>query len=534
MECCSALEAVDWDVQRIQSHQCKPKIAIPMVVRRAIPEWVPKKTMGPDHCSISSVAEIRAYCNAGSCHSEAQKASFICKYKWIKYMIMEKWLFAIAGLIFIGRFKKLLGFLIVRLPDRPLDWKNDPDYLARIGAVIPCHMSADEIAIPVRSILRHIPAKNIVVVDNANKPVPPDNTREIVASIDPDIRYVYVPVGLKTLAIWTGMNKLPPKVEYILHVDDDTCLPDDMVFDEAPFKDPSVSEIAYAIRTREGNTLQDAIGMCFKINATSGVFNNATSGTVLWAAGIIGLVRRSVFSTVLRDHLFLPFGEDCYHGFLQLLNGYKIVREARSSVVTFAPPVFSTVCGASSREQGYGAATLWKQRALRWMVTRLRRGPWMLLLLFTYRGGSCWCNVWFRINYFDSFARNIMAVIAPLPIIRLCYDLLHEECGGFICICTGMVVLANLLVHYLQFFIINYCCWSHRPDFQVKFTTVLFMPILRIYLTICQVTGHMLCILYWIPFVPTRVWVFTHSEKEFGICDKSQASFVSQPSQDGG
>jgi hypothetical protein len=513
MECCKAAAAVDWDMDRVPQDRCRPKVTLP--------DWVPEALQGPEHCAIESLESLKSYCDMGSCHTEDKENDTTCKLKKMKYFILEKWL-AFAGIwVLFSRFKKLVFYLCAPLPDKPTDWKNDPDFLSRIGSVIPCHMSGDEIENTVRSIMRYIPAENIVVVDNANKMQPPDNTRKVVANIHPDIQYVFVPIGLKTLAIWTGMQHLPSHVEYLMHVDDDTELPNDMVFDESHFKDPTVSEVAYAIQVRQGNLLQNSIGACFQINTQAGVFNNATSGTILWAAGIIGLVRRHVFSTVLRDHLFLPFGEDCYHGFLQLMNGYRIVREARSAVVTFAPPVFSTVCGASSREQGYGAATLWKQRALRWMVTRLRRGPWMLMLLFTYQGGSLWRNVWFRINEFDKVFKNILAILAPLPLARLVFDV---SVGGnhplFVFVCACLLLLLSYCSTMLQFSVINYVCWRHRPDFQVGFSVVLFLPVVRIFLHFCQMVGHALCLLYWIPFVPTRVWMFTHGQNYATISEK--------------
>ena len=79
-----------------------------------------------------------------------------------------------------------------------------------------------------------------------------------------------------------------------------------MVFDEAWFHDPAVSEITYPIFTRRVNLLTETVGLIFKTNAHHSVFHNVTSGTSLWAAGIIGIVRRHVFQTVLADHVYLP------------------------------------------------------------------------------------------------------------------------------------------------------------------------------------------------------------------------------------
>lgn len=40
-------------------------------------------------------------------------------------------------------------------------------------------------------------------------------------------------------------------------------------------------------------------------------------------------------------------------------------------VTTFAPEILMS-CGSGGRVQGYGASSLWKQRAHRWTVSALR------------------------------------------------------------------------------------------------------------------------------------------------------------------
>lgn len=318
-------------------------------------------------------------------------------------------------------------------------WVNDPSYLKRIGAVIPCHQSAAEIGETITSIMRYLPPENIVVVDNANSETPLDDTEAVVRAIHPAVQYVYVSKGLKSLALWTGLNKLPQHVGYVMHMDDDTKLTDDMVFDESWFlRNPSISEVTYPVFTRRVNLLTDAIGLIFKHNAHLSRFHNATSGTSLWAPGIIGIVRREVLVGVLRDHVFLPFGEDAFHGLLQLMNGYKIQRETRSNVVTFAPPVLTNttahLLGAASsvRTQGYGAATLFKQRAQRWNVTKLRRMGWTLILVLFWKGGSLWHNVWFRLTYAHQVRDTPRLPVRPPRPVKYALPSAHPSQ-----ICTG-------------------------------------------------------------------------------------------------
>jgi len=206
--------------------------------------------------------------------------------------------------------------------------------------------------------------------------------------------------------------------------------------------------------------------------------------------------------------VFLPFGEDAFHGTLLLLNNQKIKRDARSGVVTFAPDVFFTPCASNSREQGYGATSLFKQRAQRWMVTKLRRMGWTFLLLFTFDAGSLWGNVWFRIMKASTPILTIISLLAMPSVITWVF---HSSLSAWFSFFLRAVV-SYCVVTAIQLAIINYCMWRHRPDFQVRWTTVLFTPVVRVFLSVCHVIGHTLLVIYWIPFVPTRVHVFTHGK----------------------
>jgi hypothetical protein len=125
-------------------------------------------------------------------------------------------------------------------------WVNNPQFLKRIGVVIPCHKSAKEIGEVLRRCLKYFPAENVVVCDNGNFDFPPDNTFEVVKKVDPHVRYVYIQQGHKTRALWTGAHRLPSHVEYIIHLDDDTHFDEDhMVFDESHFDEKHVIAVAF-------------------------------------------------------------------------------------------------------------------------------------------------------------------------------------------------------------------------------------------------------------------------------------------------
>lgn len=123
-------------------------------------------------------------------------------------------------------------------------WVNDKRFLRRIGVVVPCHKSADEIGDTLRSLLRYFEPQHIVVCDNGNNLTPNAQdggaTRAVVdavsaahlASCTTDhehgahttqhrkIHYFFIPEGHKTQALCVGALKLHRLgLDYILHID---------------------------------------------------------------------------------------------------------------------------------------------------------------------------------------------------------------------------------------------------------------------------------------------------------------------------
>jgi len=404
---------------------------------------------------------------------------------------------ACAGILYL-----LIGYMYASYPKRPHRFKNDPEFLKKVGCVIPCHKSEDEIEATLKSVAAHIPPQNIVVVDNANMSAPPDKTMERVEGISSAIKYIYVPQGLKTRAIWEGMQVLPKSVEYIVHIDDDTILPDDMVFDPLHFTDDRVSGVSFGISMMGPNVIQRLVDFEFLLFSQWRYFR-ALSGTSWFCHGIIGLWRRDRFEDILKEHPFLPFGEDGWIGSMNLLKGHKIKQELRCYVSTFAPDAatpFSTMCGGG-REQGYGASNLWKQRAERWYVNAPRRLFIRLYLFLVYDAGSFFGNVVFRCESVRHVGAIFLHFLFPFLLMKTVYD------GAWLFFLQMRV--GFYILELAQAAFINYVLWSHRPDIQQRFIIVVLYPIYSDYLRICRVWGGFKCIFYYIPFVAMRMTLFT-------------------------
>lgn len=373
---------------------------------------------------------------------------------------------------------------------------NDPNFLRRIGVVIPCHKSAGEIGNVVRQVLKYIPPENIVVCDNGNFNWPADNTFEVVKAAHQKVQYVFISQGHKTRALWTGAHRLPPHCKYIMHLDDDTMISDHMVFDEKHFKTDGgehVSAVAFLRTSRRCNRVTNFTDFWYKITDHFGA-TQAKIASRAFVPGPAGLWRLDRFIEIFGAHPALPFGEDIFGGFTTLNKGYCIRAETRCMVTTFAPEILMS-CGGGGRVQGYGASSLWKQRAHRWTVSALRITGKSLYAFFTYntRGGIL-SNIAFRLYRI----REYKIIFIQVMYIPFCIIIISR---GFI----AEFIIVKLLLFlwpFLRNMFINYICWRGQPELQVPFETVLLSPFFNFFLILCAIHGRLKCLLWYLPNVP--------------------------------
>jgi len=396
---------------------------------------------------------------------------------------------------------RLLAFAIAIWPDQPRMEINDVStealekrtaLMKATGVLVPCHKSEEEIARTLRSILKnHIPPENIIVVDNSNSRIAPDNTERTVREVNPRIKYVYLTRGLKSLALLVGLYQLPKHVEYVVHIDDDTIIPHILASTYELFKNPETVGVSLGITAFPGNTLQRVVDFEFKIISAWRYYRSIYS-TVWFTHGIIGIWRREHIKELFEEHPFLPFGEDGWNGCMTLFKGKQIRQDIRSNIQTFAPPVLTKLCSSFTREQGYGACTIWKQRADRWFVNAPRRVLWRILLLLTYDCGSITSNILFRAESIKHLAQIAFNLLFPIFFMRVLYD------GTFVefLLCHTIYYVLDLLLYG----VVNGAFWRHRPDIQVGPLIVLFFPAYRYFLHWCGIYGHYKCIFYYIPF----------------------------------
>eukprot|EP00403_Amphidinium_massartii_P022972 CAMPEP_0178392340 /NCGR_PEP_ID=MMETSP0689_2-20121128/11629_1 /TAXON_ID=160604 /ORGANISM="Amphidinium massartii, Strain CS-259" /LENGTH=703 /DNA_ID=CAMNT_0020012913 /DNA_START=86 /DNA_END=2197 /DNA_ORIENTATION=- len=363
-------------------------------------------------------------------------------------------------------------------------WTNDPSFLSEIAVVVPCHMSADGIEDPLRSYLKYFEPKQIIVVDNSNEEQPPDNLRSVVEGISKHINYVYVPKGMKALACHVGVNAMPD-YKYALIIDDDGELPDNMVFDEKHFKqDERCAGVAWPRDAIQHNLLTRVANFQLKSDNAQllhGV-GYALTGTTQFLIGTIALYRRDYWLDMMTEHPMLPTGEDCWSGVMSLRRGYTLAFETRSCCKTFSPPVLCGLCSSFERVQGFGATTLFKQR-LRWSANRARSYPWSVRHLFCYRASQLVDGLLFLIWQFIYILRLPLNIMVTL---------------GFLLQSPGLMLVYLPILYTLKLIDrlgLNYILWS-GSEHQASFLTILYVPVIDIFLQVCSVLGAAKCVLH--------------------------------------
>ncbi len=208
-----------------------------------------------------------------------------------------------------------------------------------VAVVIPTHLAADKIEATIRSLLVHVKPHQIFIIDNGNSNEPQDNTREVVASVSPDINYVWGHRGNKTYAQLIGAF-LAKDFKYIYTSDDDMRVPRYFSFGAERIND-TVKAVCYPIlgvHPEPGETnwwiraqsLEYTLADCSKLAQDR-------FGDVLYPHGAASLWEKETFMRVLHKHTAIFYAEDVQFGMILQQIGYAMTMEAGACLDTEAP-----------------------------------------------------------------------------------------------------------------------------------------------------------------------------------------------------
>lgn len=190
----------------------------------------------------------------------------------------------------------------------------------------------------------------------------------------------------------------------------------------------------------------------FEYRAISHAFGaRATCSTLPFCHGICAVYKLDLMIEMYSKNWSLPgglpFGEDGYAGIDYRMAGYNLLQDNANVVLTYCPRRFFPPVFSRGRVQGYGASSLWKQRACRWFLSWPRQLPAEFWLFLTYRAGTWYGNVQYRIYAIWWFFLNCVSV-AWVPYMFFVW--LKHESWFLVLLLKGMLTVTGILVSVIR------------------------------------------------------------------------------------
>jgi putative flippase GtrA len=267
-----------------------------------------------------------------------------------------------------------------------------------------------------------------------------------------------------------------------------------MVFDESFFKEDSrMLGVGWAREIIEHNLITRVVNFQLKRDAghVRGGVVYAMTGTQSFLVGTMALYRRDYWLDVMQEHPCTPYGEDYFTGSIGLHKNYRLAFDLRSTPSTFSPPVVTGLCSSYEREQGYGAATLFKQRALRWSCTSARTVPFLISNMINYEAGDFTLNAFYRWFSFCRLWNILRLMLSPILLVVICVEL---GASMFWALPSGLT--AMYITGVIRNLAINYILWHGAVEHQASCGTLLYASFMDIVLNVFTMIGTYKCLLH--------------------------------------
>ncbi|KAL0211601.1 hypothetical protein RCL1_005227 [Eukaryota sp. TZLM3-RCL] len=362
-----------------------------------------------------------------------------------------------------------------------------------VALLITTHKSSKIIEKTLRAALLIFPPHAIYICDNGNSPIPLDETKAVVHSVDPAINYNWCPIGNKTISSW-WLSKYIIKHKYVLTTDDDVVLPVDFIIPMEEFLDHTTKCLAFTIRAEnlfypngKRRILTNFQDLEYKIAAVFKLFQSL-SGTTLCPHGALSLWDRETFVQVSERHDASFNGEDLQLGLIlhELNKNFRIATVGRVSVCTEVPDHF--ICRKLLSCDCPSGASLVKQRLKSWDVTG-HRFIFRLFALFSFY----WKKRTVILKPFLLF--EMWTVLMDWIRVFLLYFIISRNPANFF---VGMGLVHVIYTAFLVVF--NYWTLRDRADLRSPLTVILLFPFYRYFLLGFRGIALLVNLLWYTPF----------------------------------
>lgn len=368
------------------------------------------------------------------------------------------------------------------------------DTLENVHVIVPVHKADDTIKDNVKHLV-DLFEQNIWIAENDGTDHENMVLKEMCDTFR--LRYVHYPLANKTNALYRTaclVQQTHPEVQYIILLDDDTVLPKNFFLRHDLLADPTTAGYCCCIginKTKPFNIFEHWVDFEYR---TISFRNRARNyQTLKFLHGIICVYKLKEFLEIFRFNYCqphgLPFGEDAFAGVTTRMIGYQMKQDNFNTVLTYCPRTLFSFC--SNRFQGYGASSLFKQRALRWYLSWPRRIPNEIALFLCYDCGSWVGNILYRIDCLWYLFVLYVSIIWIHSLQKLTFG--GMSLFSFSILRMGFMLI-SLLSCYLRFFIMN-----KQERENVSWIVLLTFPVFLLLILFLYGASFVVSIFYYIP-----------------------------------
>ena len=424
----------------------------------------------------------------------------------ISHLFSTKYYINYYWILLIYLFSEFCFISLCKYHERKDKLLNIPDEekklsLQNIAIIIPIHNTPRE---DIRKNIIHLntifPIGSIHIAENDGNEKKDEELFEICRELN--AYYHYYPIGNKANAILKTakyIKEFQPEVKHVILLDDDTIIESDFFIRRDILSDPTVAGYTCCIGIERKNPQKtNWIEECVDLEYRTISYRNRSRNlhTLKFLHGIICVYKIDclieIFKWNVCDIGGLPFGEDAFAGLKSRAIGYKLKQDHLNSVRTFCPTqLYPSI--KISREQGYGASSIFKQRAKRWYVSWLRRLPEEVALLLTYDSGNWLGNILYRCDFIWYIYITFISSIWMLLLIATFFDI--RNFIMFLIIHSGFYIV-NILNNYWRIFNMN-----EKEKNGIDWKTPIFYYLFNINILLMYTFAFLYSIFYYIPFV---------------------------------
>lgn len=410
----------------------------------------------------------------------------------------EPWLEILMTCLLYITFELIQCVLTQRSRRQTPQLKYDPQVCNEgVHVIIAAHKAFDSLQKILPSVLAAFPSHHIWIADNGVER--DDATQRHCEELG--VQYRFYPIPNKTYALYQTAQEIydtyHDEAPALVLLDDDTRLPDFFFVRKDLLSQPLVAGYCVGIaieKTPPYNLLEHLIDFEYRTISYRNECK-ANHGTIHFLHGICAIynTRRMlmIYSKLCTLPHGLPFGEDSFAGIDCRLAGYRLLQDNLNVVTTFCPrrilPSFSY-----TREQGFGASSLWKQRALRWYLSWPRRLPSELALGLFYDAGNWTGNLFYRMDLLWYLFIILVSSFWPFYLIEIGVQQKSWTLFGYLHLFLYGTSTATAFLRHAAF--------PPLLKQNVDRRVLLAVPLLNLTTCVLMACSFIISLLYYIPF----------------------------------